>query len=271
MQHELRGRGAEEGKGSSSAMVPDVFGPSGFSSKSVRTGQAEHNRNTPHEQGRRRGFTSWKLDMIDALSVDPEVTDLDFRVAYRLMQHVNSVSRLAWPSVARLAAQLGKSEDRIRASTKRLQALHWLEKGRKSQKASNEYRFLDQRLEGVMSRMLDRVDAIGMGDDDHAELHGQNSDDHAELRGGDHADLPVSDHADLHGKHLNNNYLRRTPSIPGSEVGKGTYPRDEIPTEQKLFGPWIKANIPDESKRREAMRLLHAGEMTAAILRGLAA
>lgn len=51
MQRDLRGGGAEEGKGSSSAIDPNIFGPHGSASKSVRTGRAEHNRNTPEEQG----------------------------------------------------------------------------------------------------------------------------------------------------------------------------------------------------------------------------
>jgi hypothetical protein len=54
------------------------------------------------------------------MSVDEAVTDLDFRVAFRIMQHINSVSRIAWPSVPRLGAQLKKSDDRIMAATRRL-------------------------------------------------------------------------------------------------------------------------------------------------------
>lgn len=52
MQRDLRERGAEEGKGSSPAVAPDVFGPPEPSS-SVRSGRGEHNRNTSDEQGRR--------------------------------------------------------------------------------------------------------------------------------------------------------------------------------------------------------------------------
>ena len=175
-----------------------------------------------------RAFTSWKLDILNALSVDTEVTDLDFRVAYRIMSHINSVSRLAWPSVARLAAQMGKSEDRIRASTRRLQAAGWLLKQRRSQKAPNEYTFLCDRVNAVVDGMLARVEALESGSDDHADLHGQKSGDRAELRGRDHADLHGPDHADLHGKHLKKNYLHITPSIPGSELSEVTYTREGV-------------------------------------------
>ena len=40
--------------------------------------------------GENRTFTSWKLDLLDAMSMDPRVTASEFRVAYRLMQHANS-------------------------------------------------------------------------------------------------------------------------------------------------------------------------------------
>lgn len=249
----------------------EVVGPSRAVENSDRLELAEHSLNDITGQAKRRSFTSWKLDVVDALSVDPEVTDLDFRVAFRIIQHLNSVSRIAWPSVARLAAQLGKSEDRVRASTKRLQAVGWLVKERKSQKAPNEYRFLSARLDRVLNAMLDRVDAIGVEEDDHADLHGQNQDDHADLRGGDHADLPYGDHADLHGKHLQYNHLHITPSVPGTEVGKVTYTRERIPSDPDQFGPWVRATIPDQSKHREALRLLAGRQMTPEILKRMAA
>lgn len=171
-----------------------------------------------------RGFTSWKLEILNAMSVDPQVTDLEFRVAFRIMQHVNSVSRLAWPSVARLGAQLDKSGDRIRAATKNLHKLGWLRKGRKSQKAPNEYTFLEGRMNIALDGMLARIEAIGTVHD-HADMHGQTSADHADSRVHDHADMHGPDHADMHGKHLKQNYLKGTPSLSqGSERGKVSTP-----------------------------------------------
>lgn len=162
-------------------------------------------------KGKRQAFTSWKMDMLDAMSYDLDVTDADFRVAFRVIQHLNSVSGLAWPSIARLAAQLGKSEDRVRASTKRLSTVGWIWKGRKSQKAPNEYRFLEDRVNMVLDAMLQRMDKVSSAND-RADMRGQKSVDHAHLRGGDHANMHGPDHANLHGKHLNQNYLQLTPS-----------------------------------------------------------
>lgn len=167
-----------------------------------------------------RGFTSWKLEVLNAMSVDEAVTDLDFRVAFRIMQHINSVSRIAWPSVPRLGAQLKKSDDRIMAATKRLSDVGWMTKWRKSQKSPNEYRFYDDRVNTALDAMLQRVEAIG-SEFDPAEMQGQKMDDPADLRPFDPAEMQGPDPADLQGKHLNQNYLNRTPSLlKGSERGK---------------------------------------------------
>lgn len=163
----------------------------------------------------RRSFSSWKLTVLEAMSVAVDLTDMDFRVAFRIMQHVNGRTRLAWPSVARLAAQLGKSEDRVRASTKRLAEAGWLLKGRTSQKAPNEYTFLDGQVEQTVLAMLDRLDAINA--DDRAKMHGQADYDHADLPVPDPAEMHGPDHANPHAKHLNQNYLQITPSSKGSE------------------------------------------------------
>ena len=113
-----------------------------------------------------------------------DVTDLDFRVAFRLMQHINSVSRMAWPSVARLAAQLGKSRDRIfMASTKRLQAAAWVVKNwRRHQKAPNEYEFLDDRVNVCLDAMIRRLEEMDLNEDEVAEMQRQTVDEVAEMR-----------------------------------------------------------------------------------------
>ena len=236
----------------------------------ARAGNLEHSsadecseHNTNNGRGQTKVFTSWKLDVMDALSVDVEVTDLDFRVGFRIMQHVNSSSRIAWPSVARLAAQLGKSEDRVRASTKRLAAAGWLVKERRSQKKPNEYSFLTDRMNAVIDGMLLRVENIGSERNDHAELHGQNRDDHAEMRGGDHAELHGPDHADLHGKHLNQNYLKGTPSDSMALEGQASQGEtDAVFAKPESVGAAIRAiarlNVPAPFVD-QAIRMLMAG------------
>lgn len=167
-----------------------------------------------------RSFTSWKLEILNAMSVDEAVTDLDFRVAFRIMQHINSVSRIAWPGVPRLGAQLSRSDDRIMASTKRLSEIGWLTKWRKSQKAPNEYSFHDDRVNIALDSMLQRLEAKG-AEFDPAEMQGQKTVDPADLQPFDPAEMQGPDLADLQGKHLKQNYLNITPSLlKGSERGK---------------------------------------------------
>jgi len=68
----------------------------------------------------RKTFTSWKLDFLDALAVDPEVTDLDFRLSYQLMHYVNGITRTAWPGGPRLAREISADIRSVRRSLKRL-------------------------------------------------------------------------------------------------------------------------------------------------------
>ncbi len=52
-----------------------------------------------------RNFTSWKLDILDAMSCDTALDDVDKVVAFRVMQHINAKTRDANPSLHRIAAQ----------------------------------------------------------------------------------------------------------------------------------------------------------------------
>ncbi len=47
-------------------------------------------------------FTSSKLDLLDAMSMDPRVTDGEFRTAFRLAQHANAETGAIFPSQERL-------------------------------------------------------------------------------------------------------------------------------------------------------------------------
>ncbi|NLS07632.1 hypothetical protein HGP14_30680 [Rhizobium sp. P32RR-XVIII] len=77
------------------------------------------------------------------------------------------------------------------------------------------------------------------------------------------------------GKHINEHRNGNTQSTAFSDGRGGTYThahaRETIPTDEALFGPWIKANIPDPNKRREALKLLREHRMTPDALRRLAA
>lgn len=173
-----------------------------------------------------RAFTSWKLDMLDAMSVDPEVTDADFRVAFRMMQHVNSVSRIAWPSVDRLAVQLARSRDSIMASTKRLCAvldknnlprLPWMTKSRRHKRAPNEYSFLGDRMNSVLDAMHQRMDDFENDKFEVANFQPQKPVEVANQGVVEVANPPSFEVANLQHKHLKRTTLEEHLQFKGSE------------------------------------------------------
>jgi hypothetical protein len=186
-----------------------------------RSGGVLGNEATPAELA---SFTSWKLNMLDAMNCDPKVTDADFRVAFRLMQHVNSTSRLAWPSMDWLACQIGKSGLRVRAAIKNLSDAGWLAKHRLNRHRSNEYAFHDAPLNTVLDAKLTREDAYKDVRANRAETRFDRSDssarnglDRSDSSGLDRLKMPGPDRSDSSGKHLKRNYLQATPSNLGVE------------------------------------------------------
>ncbi|UCI17020.1 hypothetical protein FJ970_17970 [Mesorhizobium sp. B2-1-8] len=178
-----------------------------------------------------RAFTSWKLDMLDAMSVDEDMTDAEFRVAFRVMQHVNSVSRVAWPSVDRLAAQLFRSRDAIMATTKRLCAvahrdgrprLAWLQKSRPHKRASNEYSFLGDRANMVLDAMHLRMEEFENEKVEVANLQPQKPVEVANRGGFEVANPPSFEVANLPPKHLKGTTLEEHLHSKGSEGCEGS-------------------------------------------------
>jgi hypothetical protein len=102
-----------------------------------------------------RSFTSWKLDIIDAMMSDRRVKDGDFRIAFRVMQAVNGETRVAIISDLTICDEVPFT-DRFRCNEtrKRLALLGWwtvdLGHGGKASRyhfsPANINRVLDQRL-----------------------------------------------------------------------------------------------------------------------------
>ena len=70
------------------------------------------------------------------------------------------------------------------------------------------------------------------------------------------------------GEHLNKiscSESREVTYVPATES------ESKIPVDEVAFGPWIRQNIPDPTKYREAYQLLRDRKMTPEILRGMAA
>jgi hypothetical protein len=108
-----------------------------------------------------KSFTSDKLDILDAMALDPRLTPTDFRVAYWLIQHVNAETGQCNPSQRLIAQYCNLKERTVRAAIGHLCNAGWLRKSR-SGRGSNQYRFSDSNV----SAMLDRRTLIR----DHLQL-----------------------------------------------------------------------------------------------------
>jgi len=226
-----------------------------------------------------QSFTSWKLDVLDAISCDTALYDIDVRIAFRLMQHVNARTRDAHPSLERLAAQIGVHRDTVKRSLARMcdpnGGRHWLNRNRTSRTETYFYSFVTDRLNIVFDGKLDREEKAREASQEKkrnrlevARVHPREV---APMHTHDVAAVHSHEVARVHPKHLPENYLNITPSTSCSEGGEDTYPRESIPIDETQFGVWVRANIPDPTRHREALRLLRERKMTPEILRRMAA
>ena len=106
-----------------------------------------------------KSFTSSKLDILDAISMDPRITPGEFRVAYRLAQHANSKTGAIFPSQDRLASQTGMKERSVRACIAGLVHKGWLKKSRPNRRGTNFYRFDAQHINAILDRQIMLDDA----------------------------------------------------------------------------------------------------------------
>jgi hypothetical protein len=101
-----------------------------------------------------RSFTSRKLDILDAISMDPRVTAAEFRVAFRLMQHQNAETGAIFPSQDRLASQIGVKERTIRSNVAGLIKKGWLHVHRPNMRTANLYAFEDKHVNQILDRQI---------------------------------------------------------------------------------------------------------------------
>jgi len=73
-----------------------------------------------------RGFTAWKLDLLDRMSTDRRLSATDFRVAYRLLSYMNAESGACFPKQETIADDVGVTDRTIRHSLVNLRACGWL-------------------------------------------------------------------------------------------------------------------------------------------------
>lgn len=80
-----------------------------------------------------------KMQWLNAVSLECEVSSTAFRVAYLIADHQNRVTGFAWPSLARLAERICLSSKSIQRAVGQLEKLGWLKVDRRRDR-SNRYR-----------------------------------------------------------------------------------------------------------------------------------
>jgi hypothetical protein len=88
-----------------------------------------------------RAFTGWKLDILDSICRDRIVLASHFRVAYALMQHVNSRSRTTHVSERKLAEECGVQERTVRTAIQQLIKKGYVHRRRPNRSKTNIYWF----------------------------------------------------------------------------------------------------------------------------------
>jgi hypothetical protein len=97
---------------------------------------------------RKKQFTAAKLNWLDCVSSDRRLKPAAFKVAYAIMQHVNSETLVAWPSDETLVDVTGISRSQVVRHRESLRACGWLMW--KRTKDANRYTLiLDQVPEGL--------------------------------------------------------------------------------------------------------------------------
>lgn len=67
-----------------------------------------------------RNRTRITLQFFDELTIDPNFSDLDIRIAWRLLRYLNGVEAISWPSIKRLAQEACCNPRSVRRAVRRL-------------------------------------------------------------------------------------------------------------------------------------------------------
>lgn len=105
-----------------------------------------------------RTFTSWKLDVITAIFSDIRLSDGEKVFAFSLMQHVNARSRIAWPTLIRLAAIMNVNHSTVKRHSAKLEKTGWIKRCRKNKRGSYRYQFDDKQCNAIEEQKEFRVE-----------------------------------------------------------------------------------------------------------------
>jgi hypothetical protein len=101
-----------------------------------------------------RSFTSWKLDVLNAMLSDPDVTDSEFRVAAYVMRCVNQQTGEAYIGDDKLAIAIPRCDrQRVWRIRKSLTDQGWWEVDTGHGARASRYRFLDNKVPEIFDRL----------------------------------------------------------------------------------------------------------------------
>lgn len=98
-------------------------------------------------------FSSWKLDVVDALLSSPELAPSDIQVAILLLQHLNGKTWKIYPSQELVAEITHMSARNVRKRLDQLKNTGWLRWERGHLKKANEYEFSEHKVSEEVARM----------------------------------------------------------------------------------------------------------------------
>ncbi|NEI66845.1 helix-turn-helix domain-containing protein [Rhizobium leguminosarum] len=183
-----------------------------------------------------------------------------------------------------IADELGVSVRTVERTIPRIAASGWLSITRRGKTTTNYYRLMVSRekiiallnftdgLREQRAEERERRRYFRPEDSDPTEMADHSDSDPTTVRGHDPTEMADHDPTEMAGKPMNRTFedepLNKGSCSDSSEV---TYTRESIPVHEAHFGEWVRKNIPDQTRHREAFRLLRERKMTPEILRRLAA
>lgn len=116
-------------------------------------------------------FTSRKLDVLDAMAMDPRLSPAEFRVAYLIVQHANAKTGAMFPSQERLAIQMGVRTRWVRHCIDGVVEKGWLTKHRPNRQRPNSYTINTQHMNAILDRITSLLDAMNEAKGFRSERH----------------------------------------------------------------------------------------------------
>ncbi|WP_117195107.1 helix-turn-helix domain-containing protein [Rhizobium terrae] len=221
-------------------------------------------------------FASWVRRDRDSLMNRTAKT-----ILLHILECVNFDTGRCDPGHQFLADELGISVRTIERTIPKIAESGWLSVTRRGKTATNFYtlRVPCEKIHAILDyadqlrdmRMEERQQRLSMQSDP-TNLADHSQSDPTTVRSHDPTEMADHDPTNLAGKPMKRTFedepLKKGSCSDGRE---DTYPRETIPTEECDFGIWIRLNIPDPTKHRDALRLLRERKMTPEALRRLAA